>query len=32
VRAQDVEGVVIFSTGGIASARLWGAVEEFFGR
>jgi uncharacterized lipoprotein YddW (UPF0748 family) len=32
VRAQDVEGVVIFSAGGIASARLWGAVGEFFGR
>ncbi len=32
VRAQDVEGVVIFSTGGIASARLWGAVGEFFGK
>jgi hypothetical protein len=32
VRAQDVEGVVIFSTGGISSARLWKAVEEFFGR
>jgi hypothetical protein len=32
VRAEGVEGIVIFSTGGIASARLWGAVEEFFGR
>jgi len=32
VRAQDVEGVVIFSSGGITSARLWNAVEEFFGR
>jgi uncharacterized lipoprotein YddW (UPF0748 family) len=32
VRAQDVEGIVIFSSGGIASARLWGAVEEFFGK
>ena len=32
VRAQDVEGVVIFSSGGISSARLWKAVEEFFGR
>jgi hypothetical protein len=32
VRAQDVEGVVIFSSGGITSARLWKAVEEFFGR
>ena len=31
VRAQDVEGVVIFSSGGITSARLWKAVEEFFG-
>jgi uncharacterized lipoprotein YddW (UPF0748 family) len=32
VRAQDVEGVVIFSSGGITSAKLWKAVEEFFGR
>ena len=32
MRAQDVEGVVIFSTGGITSAKLWKAVEEFFGR
>ena len=32
VRAQDVEGVVIFSTGGISSAKLWTAVGEFFGR
>jgi hypothetical protein len=32
VRAQDVEGVVIFSAGGIASARLWDAVGEFFGK
>ena len=31
-RAQGVEGVVIFSTGGIASARLWKTVGEFFGR
>jgi uncharacterized lipoprotein YddW (UPF0748 family) len=30
VRAQDVEGVVVFSTGGIASAHLWGAVGAFF--
>ena len=32
VRAQEVEGVVIFSTGGITSARLWEAVGEFFGK
>jgi uncharacterized lipoprotein YddW (UPF0748 family) len=32
VRAQDVEGAVIFSSGGITSAKLWKAVEEFFGR
>ena len=32
VRAQDVEGVVIFSTGGISSLRLWEAVGEFFGK
>ena len=33
VRAQGLEGIVIFSTGGISSLpRLWKAVEEFFGR
>jgi hypothetical protein len=32
VRAQGVEGVVIFSAGGIASAGLWQAVGGFFGR
>jgi uncharacterized lipoprotein YddW (UPF0748 family) len=32
VRAQGVEGVVIFSAGGIASAGLWQAVGDFFGR
>jgi hypothetical protein len=32
VRAQDVEGVVIFSSGGITSAGLWKTVAEFFGR
>ena len=32
VRAQGIEGVVIFSAGGITSARLWEAVGEFFGR
>ena len=32
VRAQDVEGVVIFSTGGLSAGRLWEAVEAFFGR
>jgi hypothetical protein len=32
VRAQDVGGAVIFSSGGITSAKLWKAVEEFFGR
>jgi len=26
------KGVVIFSSGGITSAKLWKAVEEFFGR
>jgi uncharacterized lipoprotein YddW (UPF0748 family) len=31
VRAQDVEGAVIFSSGGITSAKLWKAVKEFFG-
>jgi uncharacterized lipoprotein YddW (UPF0748 family) len=32
VRAQEVEGVVIFSTSGLGSAGLWQAVGEFFGR
>jgi uncharacterized lipoprotein YddW (UPF0748 family) len=32
VRAQGVEGVVIFSTGGLTAGRLWEAVESFFGR
>jgi hypothetical protein len=32
VRAQGVKGVVIFSTSGLTSARLWDAVGEFFGR
>jgi uncharacterized lipoprotein YddW (UPF0748 family) len=32
VRAQGVEGVVIFSTGGLTAGNLWGAVEAFFGR
>ena len=32
VRAQDVEGVVLFSTAGLTSARLWDAVEDFFAR
>jgi uncharacterized lipoprotein YddW (UPF0748 family) len=32
VRAQDVEGVVIFSTSGLTSAGLWQAVGDFFGR
>jgi uncharacterized lipoprotein YddW (UPF0748 family) len=32
VRAQCVEGVVIFSAGGIASSGLWPAVGDFFGR
>lgn len=32
VRAQGVEGVVIFSTGGLTAGHLWEAVEAFFGR
>jgi uncharacterized lipoprotein YddW (UPF0748 family) len=32
VRAQGVEGVVIFSTGGLTAGNLWDAVEDFFGR
>jgi HEAT repeat protein len=30
VRKTGVEGIVIFSAGGISSARLWDAVERFF--
>jgi uncharacterized lipoprotein YddW (UPF0748 family) len=32
VKAQDVEGIVIFSSGGITSAGLWPTVEQFFGQ
>ncbi len=32
VRAQGVEGIVIFSTGGLSAGNLWDAVEAFFGR
>jgi uncharacterized lipoprotein YddW (UPF0748 family) len=32
VRAQGVEGVVIFSTAGLTGARLWETTEEFFGQ
>lgn len=32
VRAQEVEGVVVFSTSGLTSAGLWEALAEFFGR
>jgi uncharacterized lipoprotein YddW (UPF0748 family) len=32
VRAQDVEGVVVFSTSGLKSLGLWPALGEFFGR
>ncbi len=32
VRAQGVEGVVIFSAGGISSMRLWEAVGAFYGQ
>lgn len=32
VKAQGVEGIVIFSASGISSAGLWDAVEEFFGK
>jgi len=32
VRAQGVDGVVIFSTGGLAAGNLWDAVGDFFGR
>lgn len=32
VRAQGVDGVVVFSTSGLTSAKLWDALAEFFGR
>jgi uncharacterized lipoprotein YddW (UPF0748 family) len=32
VRAQGVEGVVIFSTSGLTSAGLWDTVGAFFGK
>ncbi len=32
VRAQGVEGVVIFSAGGLSAAGLWPAAGDFFGR
>jgi uncharacterized lipoprotein YddW (UPF0748 family) len=32
VRAQGVEGVVVFSTAGIASAQLWDTLGAFYGK
>jgi uncharacterized lipoprotein YddW (UPF0748 family) len=32
VRAEGVEGVVVFSAGGLGSAGLWPTLAEFFGR
>ena len=32
VKAQSVEGIVIFSTSGLTSYRLWDVAGEFFGR
>lgn len=32
VRAEGVEGVVVFSAGGLSSAGLWPTLAEFFGR
>jgi uncharacterized lipoprotein YddW (UPF0748 family) len=32
VRAEGAEGVVIFSAGGIGSARLWDTVADLYGR
>ena len=32
VRAEGVEGVVIFSAGGLHQTGQWGAVRDFFGR
>jgi hypothetical protein len=32
VRAQDVEGVVVFSTSGLTSTKLWDAIGAFFAK
>jgi uncharacterized lipoprotein YddW (UPF0748 family) len=32
VRAQEVEGVVVFSTSGLTLAKLWDTVAAFFGK
>ena len=32
VRAQGVEGVVVFSTAGLTSAKLWDTLAAFFGK
>jgi len=32
VRAQGVEGIVVFSTSGLTSAKLWDTLGAFFGR
>ena len=32
VRAEGVDGVVVFSTSGLSSAKLWEALGEFFGK
>jgi len=32
VRAQGVEGIVVFSTSGLTSAKLWDMLGAFFGR
>lgn len=32
VRAQDVEGVVVFSTSGLTSTKLWDAIAAFFAK
>jgi uncharacterized lipoprotein YddW (UPF0748 family) len=32
VRVQNVEGIVVFSTSGLTSARLWDALGQFFGK
>jgi uncharacterized lipoprotein YddW (UPF0748 family) len=32
VRAENVEGIVVFSTAGLTSAGLWDVVGEFFAR
>jgi hypothetical protein len=32
VKKTGVEGIIIFSAGGLSSSRLWDTVEAFFSR